>query len=688
MNLLQILLYPFIFVYRLFKLILVTPLYLIKNFGIGLVFIISKSFKYLYIILKWIFKYIKLIVAYLFKIIRLLLGYFFVGVASIIKVVLFIIKFIFKYLFKLINYIIKGLSKIIMVIFSIVKLFVIGLITIFKKIYSILKYIITMILKVVGFLFNIIIVRYLYGGLKVIYKYVYMVFKFIFKYIYIIFGFIFKYIGIALKYIFYTGPIKFYGLFSQYIDVAKGWIGQQLNNLGLYFKDVPKKIKVYFVNKYNNMAIVKYLKNKKDMNRKVLLIDFDDETVKRTNTKLTYKYLAKNADGKIVSGYFDAFSKIDVHSFLLSEGYELYSIKTNKLIQMLSSSASIKKYKIKQKDIAFMLTQFSTYIKSGVTLVDSIKILSRQSKDPKRKKIFDNVIYELVMGESLSEALNKQGDAFPKLLINMIKTSEMTGKITEVLDNMAEYYDAMDKTRKQMITAMIYPMFVFVMSTLVVSFVLIFIVPEFIDMFNNMDTKIPTITQIVINASTFMQKYYIFLGLGIFVLVFLFRLAYKSIKFFRYTVQWLMMHFPVIGNIVIYNEVTMFSKTFGSLLIHNVFITDSMDILSKITNNEIYKLMVYDTVSNLARGDEISAAFKGQWAFPQVAYEMLLTGEKTGQLGQMMLKVGDYYQEQHKNAVGQIKSFIEPVMITFLAGMVGTILMSIVIPMFSMYQQF
>jgi type IV pilus assembly protein PilC len=145
------------------------------------------------------------------------------------------------------------------------------------------------------------------------------------------------------------------------------------------------------------------------------------------------------------------------------------------------------------------------------------------------------------------------------------------------------------------------------------------------------------------------------------------------------------MHLPIMGNIIIYNEVTMFTKTFGSLLNHNVFITDSMEVLSKITNNEIYKMLIFDTITNLAKGEVISNSFKNHWAFPMIAYEMLLTGEKTGQLGDMMVKVSNYYQEQHKVAVNQIKTFIEPVMIVFLALVVGTILLSVILPMFSMY---
>lgn len=151
--------------------------------------------------------------------------------------------------------------------------------------------------------------------------------------------------------------------------------------------------------------------------------------------------------------------------------------------------------------------------------------------------------------------------------------------------------------------------------------------------------------------------------------------------------QTIFMKTPVIGNVIIYNEVANFTRTFASLLNHNVFITDSMEILSTISDNEIYKDIISRTLIGLSKGDKISETFKGEWAFPIIAYEMLVTGENTGQLALMMEKVADYYQELHKNAVSMIKSLVEPVIICLLAVAVGFIMLSIIIPMFDLYQQ-
>lgn len=425
--------------------------------------------------------------------------------------------------------------------------------------------------------------------------------------------------------------------------------------------------------------------NKQDIDRQALLIDMSALNEEKSTVKLMYQYIAKAPDGKTIKGYFEGYSKTEVLSYLISEGYEVYNIKTNKYIQLFHSSSSYSKAKMANKDLIFFLTQLSTYIKSGIPLVDSLKILSKQYKKVKYKELFKALIYELSTGESLSSAMSKQGNAFPKILINMIKASEMTGELPETLDDMSEYFTNIEKTRKQMITAMMYPTIIFVVAIGVVTFILLWVIPRFVDIYASMDAKIPAFTQMILNLSEFLKNYiyYVFGGIIAFLLILIY--LYKNVKSVRYGMQWLAMHIPVMSNVIIYNEVTIFTKTFASLLSHNVFITDSMEILNQVTDNEIYRALIKDTIVNLAKGEKISKSFENNWAFPIPAYEMLVTGEKTGQLPEMMKKVSDYYQELHTNSVSRIKTLVEPVLIVFLTVVVGAIILAIVIPMFGVY---
>lgn len=467
--------------------------------------------------------------------------------------------------------------------------------------------------------------------------------------------------------------------------IKKTPFSERVNNFFESLITFPKRTVNNIKEWYNNLTLVKNANNQKNIKMQAMLINFDGEDAKKSDVKVVYEYVAKNPEGKVVKDYFEAFSKVEVHSFLLSEGYEVYKIRTSKMIQLFHGNIGTNNTKIKIKDLIFFLTQLSTYIKAGIPLVDALKILEKQYKNKSYQRIFNTMVYDLTTGDNFSVALEKQGKAFPRLLINMVKASELTGELPEALDNMAEYYTETNKTRQQMITALTYPTIVLVIALAVITFIMMYIVPKFVDIYASMDNSaIPGITIFVLNISHFLEKNILWLFFGFILFVLLFVWLYHNVKVFRMIVQLGIMKLPVFGDIIIYNEVTMFTKTLSTLLSHNVFITDSMEILNKITNNEVYKMIILDTINNIAKGEKISLAFN-HWAFPIPAYEMIVTGEKTGQLPQMMDKVSAYYQELHRNSVSRIKTLLEPTLIVFLTVVVGIIVLSIVIPMFNIY---
>lgn len=415
--------------------------------------------------------------------------------------------------------------------------------------------------------------------------------------------------------------------------------------------------------------------------KNVLNEQFSDKNnqAARLSHPLVFDYMARNPKGELERGKIEALSRVDVHSFLLAEGYEVYDITAAK------AKRNIITYKMKKNRLIFYLSQLSAYLKSGIALAEAVKILDEQSKKVNEKKAWRAVYYDLSMGDVLSLAMEKRGSTFPRLLINMIKTAEMTGNLPETLDDMVEYYSESESTKRQMKSAMMYPTIVSVFAVVVITFILMWVVPQFVDIYADLGSDIPTITKVVISISDFLKNYLIYILLGIIIFIIIYLFLYKNVKAFRKTMQEFAMHLPVFGNIIKYNEVTIFAKTFANLINHNVFITDSIDVLSKITDNEVYKKLIFDTAKNLTKGDSISKAFKDHWAFPNIAYQMLLTGERTGRLGPMMERVSDYYQEQHRTLINQMKALIEPVMIVTLAVIVGGILLAVIIPMYGMY---
>jgi type IV pilus assembly protein PilC len=408
----------------------------------------------------------------------------------------------------------------------------------------------------------------------------------------------------------------------------------------------------------------------------------------RSAKPVTYQYQALSPDGKKVKSTFMAYSKTEVYNFLENEGYQVYSIKTSGLIELLYGPSKFASSKIKIKDIVFWLEQLSTYLKAGIPLTDAMRILTKQmGKNGNIGRTFNSIVYNLTLGESFSTCLERQGEAFPTLLINMIKSAEATGDLEGTLDEMAEYYRQTETTRKEMMSALTYPIMVMFFSIGVVIFMLLFLVPKFKGIYEQSGAKINSITLFLLGASDFLKANLLNIIIIIFVIIGFIIIVYKNIKAFRYWLQSIAMRIPVLGNIIIYKEMMIFTKTFASLLKNNVFITKSIDILGKITNNEIYREIMINTINCIGRGDKISTAFKNHWAIPEVAYYMMVTGESTGELGDMMEKVSNYYAEQHRVLVTSIKNLIEPVLIIFLAVVVGGIVISIIYPMFGLYSE-
>ncbi len=498
---------------------------------------------------------------------------------------------------------------------------------------------------------------------------------------------VFKYFGLGIYYAFQFIFVKLFGSIFAWLK-EEGRANKEAKKASMDNKKAKEKgqFKKYILKKYREIPIVKSFLAKREAEKEILLIDLNSEDAKRSETQQSFRYIAKDKEGNMIRGVFNGYSKLDVNSFLINEGFEVYKIETSKFINFIYGQMANSISKMSNKDLIFWLTQLSTYLKSGIPLTNAVKILGNQmGKSGSRKRLFDSVVYELTMGESFSEALEKQGNVFPSLLVNMIKAAEATGELEETLSEMATYYNETEKTRKQMVSAMTYPLVILVFAFGVVTFIMLYVIPQFVKVYEQAGITVKGVTLVLINLSVFIKEYIGVILALLVLLVIVIILLYKNIKGFRILFQTAMMRFPVIGKIIIYKEMTIFTKTFASLLKNNVFITESIDILSKITKNEIYKDIMFNTISNIAKGDKISDAFKDHWAVPEVAYFMIVTGESTGELAQMLQNVSDYYQEMHRNSVNGIKTLIEPVLIVFLATIVGVVILAVVLPMFDLY---
>lgn len=488
-----------------------------------------------------------------------------------------------------------------------------------------------------------------------------------------------KHFFIGVKFVFFDA---WYNLIHYYVDEKKFKKREQVNMAQentLQKSDVDEEeVHVLSMDERNRIA----------REKQELIKEMEQEKNSRKVSKDYYYYYGTDKNGKKIKGMMSATNKMTLHNFLASEGIDVYQVKKAGMANFLKKIGLEQEREMSHKDLIFWLTQVCTYLKAGLTLNDTIHIMMQQaSKDKKKKQLYEAISYELTLGESFSTALENQGKVFPPLLINMVRSAEATGEIIKTLDDMANYYTEIDKTRKEMISAIIYPVILLIFAIAILTFIMVYVIPEFIRIYDQAGIVVSGFTLTIINLSNYITTHLDVILLVALLVILALLFLYKKSKGVRKTIQSFGMHIPFFGKIIIYHELTLFTKTFASLLRNSVYITSSMEILSNITNNEVYKDIMYETISNIARGEKISKSFYHKWCVPDVAYYMIVTGEATGELSLMMEKVASYFNDLHKARVTNLKSFLEPIMIVVLALIVGVVILAVVIPMFSLYGQ-
>jgi len=314
------------------------------------------------------------------------------------------------------------------------------------------------------------------------------------------------------------------GLFNNNYTKKGGWLFVDNKNIDTQMKLNQQNMEKKSSLKKNVPKINPKEKMKLDAERDSLLQMINNGQEVRFEKPQTFRYKALNPDGKMEIATFVGVSKLDIYTFLTGEGYTVFSIETSKMINFLYGQSLTLYKKLSTKDLIFFITQLSTYIKSGITLTEAMRILSKQlKKDKNQHKITQSIVYYLTMGESFSTALEKQTGAFPQLVINMIKAAEAAGNLDETLDDLGAYYEEINATQKQMISAISYPALVGGFSIIIIIFIMIKIVPQFVGIYESAGAELNPLTLFVINSSNFLQQniglVLLAVGIAIFIVV-------------------------------------------------------------------------------------------------------------------------------------------------------------------------
>ena len=398
-----------------------------------------------------------------------------------------------------------------------------------------------------------------------------------------------------------------------------------------------------------------------------------------------YKYIGRTKQGAQTKGIVDAENIQAAIAKLRSQGINPREV--NESNSILHKDLNFGRGKVKNQDFVIYCRQFATLMRAGVSIVESTQILAQQSKSKPLKKALETVEEDIRTGVSFSEATLKHPKVFPLLFSNMMSSGEATGNMDETLERLANTYERQYNLKKKVQSTMSYPIVLFILTIVVAIFMMVVIVPSFVESFESMGAELPWMTIVTIAVSDWLQKFWWLLILLILFISVGFRILYKSNPQFNYAVHYALLRMPIFGPLLQKSAISRMMGTLSSLFSSAVPILQSLTIVERVVGNPVMSQVVLEARDNLEKGSTLSEPLERSWLFPPLVTSMTRIGETTGSLDYMLEKISEFYDAEVERSVDTLKSLIEPLMILILASIVGIIVAAIFLPMFSLYEQ-
>ncbi|OQX25764.1 MAG: pilus assembly protein PilC [Desulfobacteraceae bacterium IS3] len=339
--------------------------------------------------------------------------------------------------------------------------------------------------------------------------------------------------------------------------------------------------------------------------------------------------------------------------------------------------------KITPKDVIVFCRQFSTMIDAGLPIIQCLDILSTQAENPTFRKVLKDIKITVESGNTLAEAMKKYPDLFDDLFANMIAAGEAGGILDTILRRLSEHLEKAAKLKAKVKSAMMYPMITIFVAVIVVMVIMVFVIPVFQDMFAGLGGQLPALTQMVVNMSNFVKSNVIFIVGGMVGGLFAFKKFYKTEKG-HIMVDDFSLKIPVMGILIRKIAVAKFSRTMGTMLQSGVGILDALDIVAKTAGHKTVEMTIYEVRSEISEGRTMADPLLESGVFPSMVCSMISVGEATGALDIMLEKIADFYDDEVDEAVNGMTEMIEPMMMVFLGGVIGTLVIAMYLPIFSM----
>lgn len=391
-----------------------------------------------------------------------------------------------------------------------------------------------------------------------------------------------------------------------------------------------------------------------------------------------YNYKAMDKNGKAKKGSIEAINLDKAKEKLKSEGLIVQDIKE----QGAGKKGGGKK--VKDKDLAVFCKQFSAVLNAGVTIISALEMMSEQLENKTLKRALQEAQSYVQKGGTLADAFKLNPKVFPPIMINMTAAGEVSGNLEICFDRLTTHFETANALHSKVKGAVTYPIVILIVVVAVVAVLLVGVIPQFSQMFDDLGSELPAATQMLVNLSNFLQHKWYILVIIVAAIVF-------GLKAFGKTEPGSLMYakigikFPLFGNLTIKSAAATFSRTMATLMASGISLIDAVEQVAKMINNRIIREALLDAKTQIAKGVPLSKPLRDCGIFPPMLPQMTKIGEETGNIEDMMDKVADYYEMEVNDATDALTAAMEPLIIVIMGVVVGGIVMAIYSPMLSMY---
>jgi len=393
-----------------------------------------------------------------------------------------------------------------------------------------------------------------------------------------------------------------------------------------------------------------------------------------------FNWKARTRQGAVKKGVMEAQNDEAVMAALRSQSLLPIAVKPapKDLLEFLPQMGN----PVSTRELVVFTRQFSTMIDAGLPLVQCLDILAEQEPNKKFKDVLLQTKSEVEQGSTFADALRKHPKVFDELYVNLVQAGEIGGILDTILTRLGTYLEKSDSLKRKVKSAMVYPITIMVVAIGVLVLLMVKVIPVFEQMFVDFGGTLPGPTQVVVGISHWLQANIVYLGIGTFALFTAFSQARKRIPSFRYQTDALALKLPVFGNLLRKTAVARFSRTFGTMISSGVPILDSLDVVARTAGNKVIEKALFTTRSAISEGRTLAEPLTESKIFPGMVVQMISVGEQTGAMDNMLGKIADFYEDEVDAAVAGLTSMLEPLMMVFLGGSVGSILIAMYLPIF------